>query len=525
MDEDKTPRIVSAFGFSSMAHVVVLVAAAFLTWGDAFPKADPYSITTLSPELPCPEPLKPAIQPDPTVIPPPPPDPLQEGEASLTGQDGRREAPEALTRMPDVVPEGALDQSGGGETPGATGGNPDSTSLADALMRVDLAVLGRMKVPQGSRDDGTGRGAGDPYGFRPGPKGPSWTRIVGPVKADAIARGLDWLVRHQDGTGAWSSGFDARCRKGHCTGVARDEYDPGVTALAVLAFLTHGDTPERGKHAEAVRRALLWLKGQQAADGSIGMHGEKGMYNHALATLALAEACGMGSEPFRPAAEQAVRFLVGARNPGAGWRYRNFAATGLAGEDASDTSVTGWAVMALKAARTAGIEVPDAAFQDASAFLDTVMSVDPATYRATYGYTRAKTRVNRSFSTTTSVGLLCRLLMGQQKAVGEATEEVLSDLPAPGRMNLYGWYYGTMAMFQVGGMAWTDWNRALGSVLVQTQTGSGCDKGSWDPSLDAWGAEGGRVYTTATALLCLEAQVRYLRVSAQATTLGPPAGK
>ncbi len=40
----------------------------------------------------------------------------------------------------------------------------------------------------------------------------------------------------------------------------------------------------------------------------------------------------------------------------------------------------------------------------------------------------------------------------------------------------------------------------------------GCENGSWDPSEDRWGFEGGRVYATAMNCLTLEVYYRYANV-------------
>ena len=45
----------------------------------------------------------------------------------------------------------------------------------------------------------------------------------------------------------------------------------------------------------------------------------------------------------------------------------------------------------------------------------------------------------------------------------------------------------------------------------QQRRDEGCFKGSWDP-LDAWGEEGGRVYSTSLLTMCLEVYYRYGRV-------------
>ena len=79
------------------------------------------------------------------------------------------------------------------------------------------------------------------------------------------------------------------------------------------------------------------------------------------------------------------------------------------------------------------------------------------------------------------------------------------------QIDFYYWYYGTLAMFQMGGDYWRAWNKKLKSALVDHQRGDGHEHGSWDPR-GAWGFAGGRVYATAINVLSLQIYYRYPRV-------------
>jgi hypothetical protein len=85
--------------------------------------------------------------------------------------------------------------------------------------------------------------------------------------------------------------------------------------------------------------------------------------------------------------------------------------------------------------------------------------------------------------------------------------------PDDGSIDMYYWYWGTLAMFQVGGTHWRKWNEAIVEAVVKHQhrAGSGSRTGSWDP-LDPWGPDGGRVYSTAMLTMCMEVYYRYHRV-------------
>ena len=73
------------------------------------------------------------------------------------------------------------------------------------------------------------------------------------------------------------------------------------------------------------------------------------------------------------------------------------------------------------------------------------------------------------------------------------------------------WYYGSYAMYQMGGRHWKAWNSAMKRTLLPSQRAQGHLAGSWDP-VGPWGSHGGRVYSTALMVLCLEVYYRYGRV-------------
>jgi hypothetical protein len=81
-----------------------------------------------------------------------------------------------------------------------------------------------------------------------------------------------------------------------------------------------------------------------------------------------------------------------------------------------------------------------------------------------------------------------------------------------GSIDFIYWYFGTLAMFQMGGAAWDRWQASLEAALIAHQE----REGSWPPA-DPWSKEGGRVYSTALAHLRLEVENRYPRVFGQRT--------
>ena len=121
----------------------------------------------------------------------------------------------------------------------------------------------------------------------------------------------------------------------------------------------------------------------------------------------------------------------------------------------------------------------------------------------------------------TGVGMLARIFIGEDPRRSEIIQKgaklcaALAPTwnPTDGSIDMYYWYYATLAMFQVGGGHWRKWNAALQEAAGLFQHGphDGAQAGSWDPA-GVWGEEGGRVYATAVMTLCLEVAYRYEKV-------------
>ena len=339
----------------------------------------------------------------------------------------------------------------------------------------------------------------------------------------AVAAALQWLARHQNADGSWSmDGLHKQCSGTKCAGTGERDYDVGVTALATLAYLGAGYTPDSRdgvsgpKLGEVVRSALKWLIAPQDPEGCLGARGMKYGYNHAISTLALAEAYGMTRAEFLKAPTQkAVDFLVAAQNPGKGWRY-----SAKCGDN--DSSVTAWAVTALELAQVSGLKVPKAAGEGALAWFDEVTEQN-GYYQVGYN-ARSTGKVyipgqNEQFdhhATMSAAGSVSRIFMERRTTAPElgARHVVAADLPTwkANSIDFYYWYYGSLALFQFDGPdgpMWKRWNKALVQALVPHQKTEGCAAGSWDPSMDRWGGDGGRVYATAMNALTLETSSRF----------------
>jgi hypothetical protein len=347
---------------------------------------------------------------------------------------------------------------------------------------------------------------------------------------DALLAALRWLARHQSEDGSWKvQRFTDSCKAGgKCEpNPGHEDFDTGVTGLALLAFLGAGynhhsrDAYDGVVFGNVVRRGLQCLLGRQDPEGCVGSRSaQKYMYNHAIGATAIIEAYGLTKEDFlMEPAQKSVDFLMAAQNPGKGWRY-----SFKPGDN--DTSVTSWCLMAHKSAEIAGLSFHRFSYDGARAWLDEV--TDVAFYRT--GYTHKGTGKvympgqNEHYDhheTLTAVAMLGRIFMDKDRADkrhAAGRDLLLKDLPEwkDVRLDFYYWYYGTLALYQYdgpSGASWKRWNDAVKDALVKNQNplSKGCRAGSWDP-LDRWSCEGGRIYATAINALTLETYYRYARV-------------
>ena len=367
------------------------------------------------------------------------------------------------------------------------------------------------------------QGGGGPQGSGIGRRGKPGRGGTPAAVIKVLDDSLKWLAAHQDEDGRWDAdGFMKHDIDGDpCTGPGNPIHDVGVTGLAMLAFLGNDNTLRSGKYRHNLRRAVSYLKSQMDDDGLIGeANGNHYMYDHAIASIALIEATGLSrSRMLRPYSQRAINYIQRARNPYKVWRYHPR-------DGNNDSSITGWMVMALKSAKDFDFAVDSKAFEYARAWYDEV--TDTSTGQA--GYTRlgegsarepqfAERFPSEKTESITAVGLPTRIFLGdtpdESPILLQAADTMLKRPPtwneSDGSIDLYYWYYGTYAIFQMGGRHWKAWKAHLDSALVKTQCRKGNSKGSWDP-VGAWGESGGRVYSTALSALTLQAYFRYTRL-------------
>jgi hypothetical protein len=318
-------------------------------------------------------------------------------------------------------------------------------------------------------------------------------RPAAPVVDAAIHRALEHLKTSQRPDGAWESG-----RFGPAT---------SVTSLSVMAFLAAGHVPgEPGPYRESIERGIRYVLDHQHPNGVIASRVSNGpMYCHGISTLMLAEVVGMLddgelAEQARAALGRAVRVIVAAQDRkkgkahAGGWRYQP-------SSDDSDLSVTGWQLMALRAARSAGCEVPSDHIDRAIAYVKLCAVKNGGfTYQPGGGPNNPRT----------GTGILALEICGEHnspEAVAGA-EYLLKHPPQWGGQSFfYEVYYCPLGLFQLGDKYFLSYYPRLVSILLAHQG----NDGSW-LSDDSHDRTGGRNYCTAMAVLALTVEYRYLPI-------------
>jgi hypothetical protein len=331
---------------------------------------------------------------------------------------------------------------------------------------------------------------------------------------DAIDNALRFLQRQQEDDGSWRAGRIGR--------------DPAITSLAVMAFLSAGHVPGEGPYGDTVEKGVRWVLQAQQANGLITSNGNQEMYEQGISTLMLAEVVGMTQGPLadevRKRLEKAVKvILIAQRTRGVdrgGWRYR-VASTGFGNGEDSDISVTGWQIMALRAAKNVGCDVPPDVIDQAVEYVKRCHDSSTGGFRYTVH--------GRPTVPCTGTSILGLELCGKER---HHSEEALRGgtylLRYPPRWGtphfFYSVYYCSQAMFQLGGVKqaapgeagdavtnvdnfWKAFRPHLLEVLLTHQQSNGCWVGG-----DFDGQAYGPNYCTAMAVLALTVEYRYLPI-------------
>ncbi|GIK16831.1 MAG: hypothetical protein BroJett003_17950 [Planctomycetota bacterium] len=301
-----------------------------------------------------------------------------------------------------------------------------------------------------------------------------------PAWRTSVERGLRWLADNQATDGSFGS---------------LSHYGPhvAITGLAGLAFIMDGNVPGRGRYAPQVDRCVDFILKHGSESGLLAADTSHGpMYGHGFATLFLAEVYGMSPRPeVREALRRAVRLIVATQNDEGGWRYQPV-------RNDADISVTICQVMALRAARNAGIHVEKSVIDRAIQYVRDSQNDD--------GGFRYMLNSGGSAFARSAAGVCALQYAGIYE--GDEIERGLRYLErfTPPKSEsvghyFYGHYYAAQAMYLAGDEHWSRWFPAIRDELIATQTEEGY-----------WRGQAGTEYGTAMGLIVLQMPNRLLPI-------------
>lgn len=283
---------------------------------------------------------------------------------------------------------------------------------------------------------------------------------------EAINKGLKYLASRQLENGAFAT-----------SGYGRNS---AVVGLAGMAWLSSGSTPGRGPYGEEVDRVTDYLLEHTSDSGFISVEGAMShgpMYEHGFATLYLAEVYGMSPrDDLREKLAKAIDLIVRTQNSEGGWRYQPRP------EDA-DISVTICQVMALRAARNAGLAVPKETVDRSVEYVKKCQNPD--------GGFRYMLLPGESAFPRSAAGVVALYSAGvyEGREIERGLAYLEQHLPRGRVIGLdghffYGHYYAVQAMWQAGDQRWTRWYPAIRNALIARQQ----PDGSWtDPVSSEYG--------------------------------------
>lgn len=363
------------------------------------------------------------------------------------------------------------------------------------LSRAGLAFLGTAGTCFALPGDRRTPGSSD---TRPMPDGSASANMVTARADQAINRGLSYLAAQQHTDGSF--------------GTRRYVGNVAVTSLGALAFMSGGHQPGRGKYGRQVLNALRYVLRQENVTGRQPgylhrprrqSHGP--MYGHGFATLFLAEAYGMVHDAtirdeLRKKLRRAVRLIVDSQNREGGWRYNPHS------RDA-DLSVTICQIMALRAAKNAGIAVPVRTVKDCVKYVKDCQNRDGSFryMKQLRGFGRGR---HRGFART-AAGVVALYSAGIYTGpeVKAGLKYLLTARPGgaafvrPDIHYFYGHYYAVQAMWTAGEPYWSRWFPAVREELLSQQY----QDGHWQDQVC-------HHYATAMACIILQVPNNYLPI-------------
>jgi hypothetical protein len=281
---------------------------------------------------------------------------------------------------------------------------------------------------------------------------------VDPHTDQIIQGALKWLASKQSPSGAWSE----------------NQSPVAMTGYSLIAFLSCGQLPGEGEHSRTVSRGVQYLLECVGHDGYISSASaaagkrSSNMYDHGIAAIALAEVYGQTKDPnVRAKLEKAVQLTISAQAKVGGWRYQPRPTD-------ADISVTVLQVVALRAAKNSGLDIPQHTIDAAVKYVRSC--VDPKTG----GFCYQPNNKQAGFART-AAAIYSLQVCGEydDPLIGPASE-YLDKTKDTREWYTYGHFYAAPAKYMIGGETWKTWYAHMNKTLTAAVRRNG-EMYSWEP--------------------------------------------
>lgn len=332
-----------------------------------------------------------------------------------------------------------------------------------------------------------------------------------PAVKQSVDRAVAWLISQQREQG---------CYLDENRGDAVPQHSGAITALVIMALTSVGHMPtDPTPEGRSVARALRFMVDRVVPNdqGYLGEADRSRMYGHGIMSLMYAEVVGQTQDDemdrkIRTRLQRAIELIMRSQDVSkseanrGGWRYEP-------GSTDSDISVSVWQVMALRAAKNAGLDVPKEAVDKAVAYVKRSYRSDrhpdgtPINMEAAFSYEPYGGR--QTFSTT-AAGILSLQVCAEYQApevIGGANYLVKNPPAASEPWFFYGTYYYAQGMHQRGGEQAAMARQKTEQLLLELQQ----PDGAWQPR-NGNERSAGPVYATALALLSLSVYHHFLPI-------------
>ncbi|MGA2030846.1 MAG: prenyltransferase/squalene oxidase repeat-containing protein [Thermoguttaceae bacterium] len=304
-----------------------------------------------------------------------------------------------------------------------------------------------------------------------------------------ISRGLEWLAGHQSQRiGSW--------------GAQDGRYPTAMTALSGTALLCEGSTPNQGKYAANIRKAVDYLVSHSRTNGLIGdpmQRDDRYTYGHGFSMLFLSQVLGEEEDADRrqelvKVLTKAVEFTGRAQTTAGGWGY----VSAKDGNDFDEGSTTITQVQGLRGCRNAGIAVPKELIDRAINYIRKCTIPVPNGLGQLAVQYNSKGGGPRPAISAAAIACLFNAGDYDDQFVPKLSKYCDENLLDVNKMVAGHWeyahYYYAQVVYREGGKKWEQYRDHLAARIVSQVNPDGC----WDQGFM------GAVYTTAMNLTILQ---------------------